>query len=267
LYFGVILGCNISIANMKLPFRACASMAEDHKQLKELIESKQYKDTELVQRFTASISLVFHPISPFMPTVHANYRYFEFLLPDGKKIHWFGGGSDLTPTYINKPEASYFHRQLQSICNQHNKEYYPRFKLWCDKYFYNPLRGETRGVGGIFFDDLYENFDQNKQFVFDCARGFNGTYFPLILRNFEKQWTVEQFEFEQIRRSRYVEFNLLFDKGTQFGFKQPNARPEAILMSLPPTARWVYKYEPQPNSPEEETLNILKNPQKQNWAD
>ena len=156
---------------------------------------------------------------------------------------------------------------MQSICNKHNPKYYPQFKVWCDKYFYNPLRGESRGIGGIFFDDLYDNFDLNKQFVFDCAAGFNASYFPLIFKNFDKQWTSEQFEFEQIRRSRYVEFNLIYDKGTQFGFRQPGARPEAILMSLPPLAKFVYKFEPVKGSPEEETINILTSPEKQNWAD
>lgn len=260
-------GCSTSFANVSSAWKNFQGMAENHEELKSIVQKKLYRDTDKVERFTASISLVFHPVSPHIPTVHANYRYFEYVFPDGKTIFWFGGGSDLTPVAITGEEARYFHTTLKEVCDRHDKSYYPDFKQRCDKYFYSTARGETRGVGGIFFDDLYEKskLPQYVNFVVDAASNFNKEYFPIVLKNLTKDWTQEDADFKEIRRSRYGEFNLLYDKGTSFGLQQKNARSEAILMSMPPRARWVYKHNPT-NELHKRTLQILKSPEKQNWA-
>jgi coproporphyrinogen III oxidase len=262
-------GCNISVAKHKLPFKACLSLAEDHKQLQQLINSGIYAENDVVQRYTASISLVFHPKNPFIPTVHANYRYFEFVLPDNRVIYWFGGGTDLTPIYVDQAQGHYFHSKLADLCAQHDNSYYKRFKPWCDTYFRNTLRGESRGIGGIFFDDLHHNpeikqisgeNDKTWPFVRAAAESFSKTYFPLVISQFSAPFLPRHSEFQALRHGRYVEFNLIYDRGTNFGFRQPNARPEAILMSLPLEARWEYKFEAQKGSEEEKTIQILKNP-------
>lgn len=206
--------------------------------------------------YATGVSLVIHPLSPLIPTTHANYRYLEVA---GRA--WFGGGGDLTPYYLFEEDAEHFHRTLKKICDLHDRSYYPAFKKECDQYFYLPHRGETRGVGGIFFDyigrddprDLGEVFE----WVKDCANGFLECYLPIIQRRKDSAWTPEQREFQLMRRGRYVEFNLLYDRGTLFGLRT-GGRTESILMSLPPLVRWDPAYKPKPGSPEAKLIETLR---------
>ena len=226
-------------------------------------QQRVFGDDEMVERFTASMSLVIHSVNPFVPTVHANYRFFEFLLPDGRKLNWFAGGSDLTPSYVRDSDATYFHSTLKRVCDTFDASYYPAWKRWCDRYFYIRHRGETRGVGGIFMDDLTTTpttYPHYQQLIHTLAASFAQSYFPLVLAHHTQPYTTQQLHFQQQRRGRYVEFNLMYDKGTSFGLAQANARPEAILMSLPLTVRYEYKPVVGEGSDEEYTLSVLKQP-------
>ncbi|HEU5377656.1 MAG TPA: oxygen-dependent coproporphyrinogen oxidase [Ktedonobacteraceae bacterium] len=210
--------------------------------------------------YATGVSVVIHPHNPMAPTVHANYRYFE--IDDGRAqgSWWFGGGSDLTPAYLIESDAVHFHRMLKTACDQHDPTFYPRFKQTCDDYFYLPHRGERRGVGGIFFDHLNErNPEFYLAFVTDCARAFVPSYFPLIEKRKDMSFTAEQKAWQQLRRGRYVEFNLIHDRGTTFGIRT-GGRIESILMSLPRTAAWAYDHQPVVGSPEAMTIEVLKNP-------
>jgi coproporphyrinogen III oxidase len=208
--------------------------------------------------FATGVSLVIHPRSPMVPTTHANWRYLEL----GDK-RWFGGGSDLTPYYLDDRDAVHFHSVLKSICAKHDANYYPRFKKWCDEYFFLPHRGETRGVGGIFFDYLGrdDGADLEKIFPFvkDLGFAFTEQYLPIVERHISEPYTEEQRHFQLIRRGRYVEFNLLYDRGTHFGL-QTGGRIESILMSLPPEVRWEYCPTVAPGSREEYLLQALQKP-------
>jgi len=216
------------------------------------------KDGEIA--FTATgTSVVIHPRSPMVPTVHANVRYFETA-----SSSWFGGGTDLTPYYLFEEDARSFHSGLQEICARHDPGHYPRFKRWCDEYFYLPHRGETRGVGGIFFDYLGReekgSAPQFWPFVRDLATGFQELYLPIVKRRQELPYGEREKHFQLLRRGRYVEFNLIYDRGTAFGLKS-GGRTESILMSLPAEVRWEYCYEPESGSREAELLEILRHPQ------
>jgi len=211
--------------------------------------------------FATGVSLVFHPHNPMAPTVHANYRYFERgdgSMPGG---WWFGGGADLTPSYLFEEDAVHFHQTLADACGEHGPEYYPRFKRWCDEYFYIPHREEARGVGGIFFDDVRIDEDKEKSFAFvqSCADAFLPSYLPIIERRKGLDYNEHHKQWQQLRRGRYVEFNLVHDRGTQFGLRS-QGRIESILMSLPLTARWQYEHRPEPGSPEDELWQVLKSP-------
>ncbi len=209
------------------------------------------------QFFATGVSIVLHPSNPFVPIIHMNVRYFE--MDNG--TWWFGGGIDLTPHYINKEEARFFHHQLKNTCDKHHFEYYPKFKKWADDYFYIKHRKETRGIGGIFFDRLSENDaftkEQRFDFVWDVGNSFCPTYLHLFLNNKEKPFSDEHKNWQYLRRGRYVEFNLVWDKGTKFGL-DTDGRTESILMSLPATANWVYNYQAAKGSREEQTLFQLK---------
>jgi coproporphyrinogen III oxidase len=212
-------------------------------------------------RFAAvGLSVVIHPRSPWVPTVHCNYRYFE--LDDGR--WWFGGGTDLTPMYLFDEDARHFHATLRAACDRHDDAYYPRFKRWCDEYFFLPHRGEARGVGGIFFDNLRDRGpDTLFAFVADCAAAFVPAYLPVVERRIGLPWGERERRWQGLRRGRYVEFNLMYDRGTRFGLRT-GGRVESILMSLPLEARWEYGHEPEPGSPEAETLAVLRDPRE--WA-
>ncbi|KFO26666.1 oxygen-dependent coproporphyrinogen-III oxidase, mitochondrial [Fukomys damarensis] len=207
------------------------------------------------------VSSVIHPKNPHAPTIHFNYRYFEVEEADGNKQWWFGGGCDLTPTYLNQEDAVHFHRTLKEACDQHGPDLYPKFKKWCDDYFFITHRGERRGIGGIFFDDLDSpSKEEVFRFVQSCAQAVVPSYIPLVKKHCEESFTPQEKLWQQLRRGRYVEFNLLYDRGTKFGLFTPGSRIESILMSLPLTARWEYMHSPSENSKEAEILEVLRHP-------
>ena len=250
-------GVNTSIVYGTLPRAAIQKMRVNHKALDD-------PDIDSLEFFAAGLSLVLHPINPMAPTVHLNYRYFETMDKSGEgKAWWFGGGTDLTPSYLFDEDAIHFHKTIKDACDRHGKEYYPRFKNWCDKYFRIPHRGESRGVGGIFFDDLdEETSDQESLFSFvqDCLGAFLPSYLPLLEKRKDMPYQDTEKAWQQLRRGRYVEFNLVHDRGTSFGLNTPGARVESILMSLPLTARWQYMHEPEQGSREDKLLSVLKEP-------
>lgn len=208
--------------------------------------------------FATGVSIVMHPSNPFVPIIHMNIRYFEM---DGQ-TRWFGGGIDLTPHYIIDTDARFFHHLLKQTCDQFDPAFYAKFKSNADDYFFIRHREETRGVGGIFYDRLKpENtglsFEQLLDFSVAVGNTFIPAYTELIERNKDKEFTAQQQEWQYLRRSRYAEFNLVYDAGTKFGL-ETNGRIESILMSLPPMAKWTYNYQPLSGSPESYTLSKLK---------
>ncbi len=210
-------------------------------------------------QFSASgISLVIHPRNPFVPTVHANYRYFEV---EGDA--WFGGGADLTPYYLFPEDAAHFHRKHKESCDRIDTSFYPDFKRQCDAYFYNSHRLETRGVGGIFYDYQRPDAKHDQNDWLMLARGnaeaFIEAYIPIVERRKNTPYTAQHRYWQEIRRGRYAEFNLIHDRGTLFGLKT-DGRIESILMSLPPQARWDYDHHPVAGSPEATLLDVLKKP-------
>ncbi|MDB9786946.1 oxygen-dependent coproporphyrinogen oxidase [Bacteriovoracaceae bacterium] len=211
--------------------------------------------------WAAGISLVIHPKNPFIPTTHANFRYFEKGGETGEpKKWWFGGGSDLTPYYLFEEDAEHFHRTLKKDCDKHDPTFYPRFKKECDDYFYLPHRLEHRGVGGIFFDDLRDRERPELfQYVKDCAHSLKDAYIPIVEKRLDTPYEDSHREWQLVRRGRYVEFNLLYDRGTTFGLKT-GGRVESILMSLPPKLSWKYNHIPDPNSPEGKLVEVVRTP-------
>jgi len=214
--------------------------------------------------FACGISLVLHPYNPFVPTVHANYRYFELYGEDGELLdQWFGGGSDLTPYYLFEEDVAHFHQTQKEVCDRFDSDFYPKYKKACDEYFYNSHRSESRGVGGLFFDYLRPTEEKSSQFWYDFVTSagdvFIKMYLPIVQKRKANSFTEKQKHWQEIRRGRYVEFNLIHDRGTLFGLKT-KGRIESIFMSLPPTVRWEYDLHPSPGSEEEKLIFILKNP-------
>jgi coproporphyrinogen III oxidase len=218
--------------------------------------------------FACGLSLVIHPFNPFVPTVHANWRYFEVYNPEGKITDaWFGGGTDLTPYYLFEEDARHFHSVLKNCCDSFDGSFYPSFKEQCDRYFVNHHRGgERRGIGGIFFDHCRGTAERPLSFWEEFAKAngksFLESYVPLVQLRKAMEFTAANKYWQEIRRGRYVEFNLLHDRGTLFGIKT-NGRTESILMSLPPTVRFDYDYHPSAGSEEEKLVNVLMTPR--NW--
>jgi coproporphyrinogen III oxidase len=198
------------------------------------------------------------------PTVHANWRYFEMYDKEGNIVdQWFGGGQDLTPYYLFEDDAKHFHQTCKTACDKHNPEFYPKYKARCDEYFHNAHRNEGRGIGGLFFDYCKASEDMSMQnwydFVTEVGDSFLEAYVPIVEQRKHLEYTKEPRNWQEIRRGRYVEFNLVHDKGTLFGLKT-NGRIESILMSLPPHVQWVYDHHPEAGSEEEKLLTILQNP-------
>lgn len=224
---------------------------------KEKEHSVSKEVTDIPNFFATGVSIVIHPESPMVPIIHMNVRYFEM----SNGVKWLGGGIDLTPHYINKEDAAYFHGELKKVCDKHSKNYYGDFKKWADDYFFINHRNETRGIGGIFFDRLNSNnemtFEQNLEFWKDVGKAFAPIYTELVKRNKSKTYSEANKKWQLLRRGRYVEFNLVYDKGTKFGL-ETNGRIESILMSLPKFASWEYNYLPETNSEEFKTLELLK---------
>ena len=247
-------GVNVSVVHGNLPEGA-------EKQMRSRGKSFKRNDDGTLPFIAMGVSSVIHPTNPHCPTIHFNYRYFEVTSADGTKTWWFGGGTDLTPMYIDATDIKHFHGELKKACDQHGPELYEKYKKWCDDYFYIKIRDERRGVGGIFFDDVEEpSPEEALAFVSSCAHAVVPSYIPIIAKNKHKLFTTQEKQWQQLRRGRYVEFNLVYDRGTKFGFQTPGARIESILMSLPLTARWEYMHLPQLGSKELELVDILKQP-------
>lgn len=213
--------------------------------------------------FACGLSLVLHPKNPMAPTVHANFRYFE-TYKDGALIdQWFGGGTDLTPYYLFQKDAIHFHEVCKQVCDRHDENFYKKYKQKCDEYFWNSHRNEARGIGGLFFDYCRPNkkMSINDWFLYvsDLGNSFLDSYVPIIERRKKLSYNDENKKWQEIRRGRYVEFNLLHDKGTLFGLKT-NGRIESIFISLPPKVQWVYDFNPKKNSEEHKLVEILKSP-------
>ncbi|MES2373140.1 MAG: oxygen-dependent coproporphyrinogen oxidase [Bacteroidota bacterium] len=215
--------------------------------------------------FACGLSLVIHPINPYVPTVHANWRYFELYDEEGNVIdRWFGGGTDLTPYYLFEEDARHFHQTLKNVVDPFGDSLYTEYKKQCDEYFVNQHRNkETRGIGGIFYDHLRATDEAGleKLFSFQQANGnsFLDAYLPIVQKRKDTLYNEKEIAWQEIRRGRYVEFNLIHDRGTIFGLKT-NGRTESILMSLPPRARWVYDHQPEAGSEEEKLLQVCLNP-------
>ncbi len=240
-------GVNISAVHGKLPH-----------------SMQQLFNVGQVDFFACGLSLVIHPKNPMVPTVHANWRYFEMYDLKGNIINqWFGGGQDLTPYYLYEEDAKHFHNICKTACDKHDLEFYPLYKKKCDEYFWNSHRNEARGVGGLFFDYLKETqtmkMDDWYKFVVEVGNSFLDAYVPIVERRKDLPYTKDQRTWQEIRRGRYVEFNLVHDKGTLFGLKT-NGRIESILMSLPPHVQWVYNYHPEAGSKEDVLIKTLANP-------
>lgn len=275
-------GVNISIVHGVLPPPAIKQMRADH-------SSMPLPDRpEGLPFFAAGVSLVVHPRNPHAPTVHANYRFFEITEPAAANADaeiplepkvlawWFGGGSDLTPSYLDEEDAIHFHSTLKNACDKHGSQLYPTFKKWCDEYFFIPHRGESRGIGGLFFDDLNEGphvrlpdlevkrpttQDECFAFIRELGDAFIPAYLPILERRYRAPYTPHERRWQLLRRGRYVEFNLVYDRGTKFGLMTPGARIESILMSLPETARWEYMSELGEEGTEEgKLMDVLREP-------
>ena len=218
--------------------------------------------------YACGLSLVLHPKNPMAPTVHANWRYFEMYDLDGNIVdQWFGGGLDLTPYYLFEEDAIHFHQTCKNACGRHDPKFYSEYKKKCDAYFWNAHRDEARGLGGLFFDYLKptpkRSLEEWYAFVTDVADNFLEAYLPILDRRKDLPYTEEQKKWQEIRRGRYVEFNLVHDKGTLFGLKT-NGRIESILMSLPPKVQWHYDYQPEKDSPEAMLMEVIMKPK--NWV-
>jgi coproporphyrinogen III oxidase len=231
----------------------------------ELPETMQaYFGVKNANFYACGLSLVLHPKNPMVPTVHANWRYFEMYDADGKMVDsWFGGGQDLTPYYLYEDDAKHFHQTCKTACDKCHPDFYNTYKKKCDDYFWNAHRNEARGVGGLFFDYCKANeemsMDDWYNFVTEVGDSFLDAYVPIVEKRKHLAYTEAQRNWQEIRRGRYVEFNLVHDKGTLFGLKT-NGRIESILMSLPPVVQWQYDHHPEAGSDEEKLLNVLKNP-------
>ncbi|OIN93673.1 MAG: coproporphyrinogen III oxidase [Comamonadaceae bacterium CG1_02_60_18] len=196
------------------------------------------------------VSLVFHPCNPYVPTVHMNVRMISARTQDGAEVCWFGGGMDLTPYYGFEDDAVHFHQSCRATLQPFGDDKYPRFKKWCDEYFFLKHRNEPRGVGGVFFDDFAElGFERNLAMMQAVGDSFLGAYLPIVLRRKDTAYSQRERDFQLYRRGRYVEFNLVWDRGTHFGL-QSGGRTESILLSMPPLVSWSYNRQPEPGSPE-----------------
>ncbi|HYU31348.1 MAG TPA: oxygen-dependent coproporphyrinogen oxidase [Thermoanaerobaculia bacterium] len=211
------------------------------------------------------VSLVFHPHNPYVPTTHMNVRFFLAEKPGAEPVWWFGGGFDLTPYYGFEEDAVHWHRTARAACEPFGAEAYPRFKKWCDEYFYLKHRGEPRGIGGVFFDDLNEwGFERSFELLRSVGDHFLPAYLPILRRRRDTPYGERERDFQLYRRGRYVEFNLVWDRGTLFGL-QSGGRTESILMSLPPLVRWRYNWQPEPGTPEARLYEEFLRPR--DWAE
>ncbi len=213
------------------------------------------------RRFEAmGVSLVIHPHNPYVPTSHANVRFFIAEKEGAEAIWWFGGGYDLTPYYGNQQDCVHWHKTAKAACDPFGEDVYPRYKHWCDDYFFLKHRNEPRGVGGLFFDDLNETgFEQSFAFMRAVGDSYTAAYLPIVEKRKDTDFGERERQFQLYRRGRYVEFNLVYDRGTLFGL-QTGGRTESILMSLPPLVRWEYCWQPESGTPEAELYDYYLQP-------
>lgn len=255
-------GVGVSIVHGTMPAAAQKQMRARGKQLEE---------GKPLPFYACGVSLVMHPRNPMAPTIHLNYRYFE--VESGRldqhghpeKLAWFGGGADLTPSYVFEEDARHFHAVYKSILDARDPSWYPTMKKTCDAYFYIPHRGESRGIGGFFYDDLEDTAEATFQTIRKCANAMLDSYVPIVEKRKDMPFTEKQKQWQQMRRGRYVEFNVMYDRGTKFGLATPGSRIESILMSLPLTARWEYMPQVEPGSWEDKSLQAFKKPV--DWLD
>lgn len=244
-------GVNVSVVNGELSERAAKEMGGG-------------SDVDDLSFWAAGLSLVIHPRNPHIPTFHANYRYFERGDGTAPGSWWFGGGADLTPYYLHEEDVRHFHRTLREVCDAHDPEFYPEFKEWCDDYFYLDHRNEARGIGGIFFDDLNRaKKSELFEFIEDASDNIVPSFVPIVKRRVDEPYGERERHWQSVRRGRYVEFNLVYDRGTKFGLRT-DGRTESILVSMPPVANWRYDHSPEPNSPEARLQAVLEEPR--DWA-
>ncbi len=250
------------ITNGKVFEKGGVNISSVHGKLPEAMQkSFGVSDSEF---YACGLSLVIHPTNPMVPTVHANWRYFEMYDDKGNVVtQWFGGGQDLTPYYLFNEDATHFHSTCKKACDVHNPTFYPTYKKKCDEYFWNAHRNEARGIGGLFFDyckpTQQMSLEQWYRFVTEVGDSFLESYVPIVNKRKDLAYTKEQRDWQEVRRGRYVEFNLVHDRGTLFGLKT-NGRIESILMSLPPHVQWHYCHEPKAGSWEEKLIKVLMNP-------
>mmetsp|Transcript_15847 Transcript_15847/g.23883 ORF Transcript_15847/g.23883 Transcript_15847/m.23883 type:complete len:406 (-) Transcript_15847:106-1323(-) len=249
-------GVGVTMLRKPLNPRMAKQMSNNHPDLKKALENGS---TDGLNMWVNGISCIIHPVNPKAPTVHFNYRHFQITDKQNNVVAWwFGGGQDLTPIYLYEEDAKRVHSHLKNACDKHNKSYYPKFKDWADRYFYHTARQEARGIGGIFFDDLDEgSLDRTFAFVKECADAFEPSYFPVLHSRHQEKYNEKEKEWQALRHGRYVEFNLVYDRGTKFGFSVPGVNIEAVLMSLPLTVQYMYKHKPGVGSPEEKLLKTL----------
>lgn len=255
-------GCSRVIENGNVFEKGGVNISAVHGELPESMQG--YFGVKDADFFACGLSLVLHPTSPMIPTVHANWRYFEMYDKNGNIVdQWFGGGQDLTPYYLFEEDAVHFHSVCKAACDRHNPDFYTLYKKRCDEYFWNEHRGEARGIGGLFFDYCKATDDMDMtnwyNFVKEVGDHFLDSYIPIVLKRKNIEYTPDQRDWQEIRRGRYVEFNLVHDKGTLFGLKT-NGRIESILMSLPPFVQWRYDHQAIAGSEEEKLLEVLKTP-------
>ena len=237
-YFGGIISPGINLSLNTLTSRASLIPEINLKKISNVIGkiskkfARKIPGTNTSTHFWSSgISVVLHPKNPKIPAMHFNTRFIC------TKKNWFGGGMDVTPSLIDNKEKKYFHNELKKMCDLHNKKYYQKYKKWCDKYFYLPHRGEPRGIGGIFFDYKMDDWKKDFSFIKDVGSTFAHIVYAMVKNKMFKKWTKKEKEIQLLKRGRYVEFNLLYDRGTKFGLNS-GGNPEAILMSMPPSVKW-----------------------------
>ncbi|XP_062400130.1 oxygen-dependent coproporphyrinogen-III oxidase, mitochondrial-like [Sardina pilchardus] len=211
-----------------------------------------------------SLSCVVHAKNPHVPAGEFNLRFMVMKLNNGAEVGWYGGVMDINPSYLVPEDATHFHKTLKDMCDKHDASYYPRFKKWCDEYFFIPHRGETRGLGGIFFDNLTSKEEGNFNFLESCANTILPAYLPILKARMCDTFTDQEIAWRQLRNGRYTEFNLMYDKGLKFGLQLPGFQMETLLASQPPTALWGYKLDPEPGSREDELVQVLRCPRE--WA-
>ncbi|MBE9060627.1 oxygen-dependent coproporphyrinogen oxidase [cf. Phormidesmis sp. LEGE 11477] len=211
--------------------------------------------------FATGTSFVIHPYNPMVPIAHCNYRYFQIGKRDQPQYWWFGGGADLTPAYLFEEDAKHFHQTHKQVCDQHDTTYYPRFKQWCDQYFHISHRGESRGVGGIFFDQLNDlSAEELLEFVEACTKAFPQAYLPIVARRKDADFTDTNKQWQRLVRGRYVEFILTSDRGARFGLASGMVTPQSVFNCMPPAAAWTYDDQPASGSAEAALKQVLQQP-------